>query len=98
MAATSRASGASGWSPSSTTICAARARAERRGRSPALYNRATAAASSAPPPGGEPPADRRHQQGRGEMRPEQGKTVADALRIVEERGLSHVKDGVFVID
>ena len=32
------------------------------------------------------------------MRPEQVKTAADARRIVEERGLSHVKVGVFDID
>lgn len=32
------------------------------------------------------------------MRPEQVKTAADARRIVEERGLSHVKVGVFDVD
>jgi glutamine synthetase len=32
------------------------------------------------------------------MRPEQVKTAADARRIVEERGLSHVKVGIFDVD
>lgn len=32
------------------------------------------------------------------MRPEQVKTAADARRLVEERGLSHVKVGVFDVD
>src|SRR5688500_18201605 len=52
-------------------------------------------------PGGSPlpPGERANDRSkRGEMKPEDVKTAEDARAIAEERGLSHVKVGVFDAD